>query len=84
MESVCTQERGTLVPVGLLYLTHDVSARDLAFMPLQLWPLGRVKSALPRSGAEACCGMTPALHCVTRGGWLSSLVTLVSQRAYIV
>lgn len=73
-----------LVPVGLLYVTHNASPRDLAFMPCSCGSPGSMKSALPWSRAKARNDITPALYHVITDGWLLSLVTIVSQLAYVV
>ena len=68
-------------PAGLLCLIYSTSPQGLA--SLQLWALGRVKSTLPWSRAKACSGMNSALHLIILGRCLLSLVTTVSQPAYI-
>ena len=82
-ESSWTQKHGLLGPISLLYLTHDALSQDLASVPLQLWPLDRVKPALPGSKAKACSSMNSASHHIIPDRWRLSLVTVVSQLAYI-
>lgn len=82
-ESSWTQEYGLLGPISLLYLTHGASSQDLASVPLQLWPLDRVKPALPGSKAKACSSTDSASHHIIPDRWHLSLVTVVSQLAYV-